>query len=235
MLVSVLVYKYLVIPVTNHQPLKNSSSTFNNFKDVPVKRGEAKNQTFRIVQVFHSIENIMRLDLWSIFLTRFLVGFSFLLLRTNYTRLLIENFNTSPRTNGYVISVSSIMGTISGFYVGKISHFCGGDAKSIFPMTVLLFVGVCGLMAAPNLLVFSVFQAPLSVCSAVLRVAFLSVMLQHVHPSDAGALMGLAQSLTSISRTITPFLSGLLLEISPKGPILGSVIINLVAIMSQIL
>ncbi|XP_064618010.1 major facilitator superfamily domain-containing protein 9-like isoform X2 [Liolophura sinensis] len=231
---SVLVYMYLVIPVTKRLPLKDSS-TSNSFEDDSVKLGKPKCQTLSIIQIFQSFENVIRPDLWSIFLTRFLVGFSFLLLRTNYTRLLIENFNTSPRTNGYVISVSSIMGTISGFYVGQISHFCGGDAKSILPMTVLLFVGVCGLMSAPNLVVFSVFQAPLSVCSAVLRVAFLSVMLQRVRPADTGILMGLLQSFTSISRTVTPLLSGLLLEINPQGPILGSAIINLAAIMSLIL
>ena len=71
---------------------------------------------------------------------------------------------------------------------------------------------------------------PLSLSTANLRICLLSVMLQRGRAEEKGALVGLANSITSISRMLAPSIVGVSQEYSVELPgYLGAVLALLAA------
>ncbi|XP_021377409.1 major facilitator superfamily domain-containing protein 9-like isoform X2 [Mizuhopecten yessoensis] len=155
---------------------------------------------------------------WDLFLVRFCLGLSLLLFRSNFSLMLREKFDTSPKGLGYIISYSAIVSALCGLLAGKLSRYYRNDNRLykhlavIMTLTMILFVFTSTFWCYVLLLV------PLSFASMNLRVVGISLLISRGGTQEIGALIGLSQSIMSIARMLAPLLSGILLEVSPSGP-----------------
>ena len=59
--------------------------------------------------------------------------------------------------------------------------------------------------------------APLSLFSTILRVAATSLRIQRCGGTNVGGIMGMSQSVMSLARMLSPFISGVIMEVSVSG------------------
>ncbi|XP_064618009.1 major facilitator superfamily domain-containing protein 9-like isoform X1 [Liolophura sinensis] len=174
--------------------------------------------------IFSSFANVNWKSLWDLFLVSFLVGFASIMPKANFTRMMSDRFQTTPKMNGYIISFGAVFSAGSSFAVGRIARFYQDDGKLFCHAVILNFLGLMGMVLAPNLPSFIILQTLLSLSSAIYRVVVVSLMVESGGQAEAGGLMGLNQSLMAIARTLSPMSAGVLLEVHSVGPVMGSCI-----------
>ena len=150
---------------------------------------------------------------------RFVMGFSMLVFRSNFTSMLEFHFNTSPKTNGYIMSYNGLVGGFSGILVGQISKFYNhNDAKMLLHFSLILTASILGITFSPSIFFVAVFIAPLAVSSAVSRVCVTNLTFQRSRGDEKGMILGVGNSLLSFARMISPALGGVAQEVSVYAP-----------------
>lgn len=150
---------------------------------------------------------------------RFVMGFSMLVFRSNFTSMLEFHFNTSPKTNGYIMSYNGLVGGFSGILVGKIAKFYNhNDAKMQLHFSLLLMASLLGITFSPSILFIPVFITPLAISSAVCRVCTTNLTFHRGSEDEKGVMLGIGNSLLSFARMISPALGGFVQEVSVYGP-----------------
>ena len=150
---------------------------------------------------------------------RFVMGFSMLVFRSNFTSMLEFHFNTSPKTNGYILSYNGLVSGFSGILVGKISKFYNhNDAKMLLHFSLVLMVSLLGITFSPSILFVAVFITPLAVSSAVSRVCVTNLTFRRGREDEKGVILGVGNSLLSFARMISPALGGVAQEVSVYAP-----------------
>ena len=203
----------------------------NQNNSAPSKTSRTNFSVNSILQHFYVIN---WKDLWDIFLIRFFLGFAVLIYRSNFVLMLDYKFQTSPKMNGYIISYSGIVGTICGFFVGKIANFYKNDAKLLLHLSTLMIFVILGLTFSPNIWCLLFFLTPLSLINTVARVCVTNLTIEKGSSHDTGALLGLGQSIMSGARTLSPFLGGVAGEISILGPGLVGAVSATIGVLLQI-
>lgn len=150
---------------------------------------------------------------------RFVMGFSMLVFRSNLTSMLEFHFNTSPKTNGYIMSYNGLVGGFSGILVGQISKFYNhNDAKMLLHFSLILTASILGITFSPSIFFVAVFIAPLAVSSAVSRVCVTNLTFHRSRGDEKGMILGVGNSLLSFARMISPALGGVAQEVSVYAP-----------------
>ncbi len=163
--------------------------------------------------------------LWDIFLIRFLMGFAIMVYRTNFSLMLDFKYGVSSKTIGYIISYSGVIGTISGFLVGRLAGYYKDDGKLLLHTSIIQVFTIAALTFAPSLWILVICLTPLSMANAVARVCVTNLTIQRGHGQETGVLLGLGASVLSIARMMTPALGGFAQEIHVSGPgILGTIV-----------
>jgi len=118
-----------------------------------------------------------------------------------------------------MIAYSGVVGTLSGFFVGRIADwYKGDDARLLLHTSVIQTVTLACITCAPNLLVLVICTTPLSVVNAVARVTATNLTLARGSEKEKGVLMGLGASMLSLARMCSPAIGGLAQEVSIYGP-----------------
>lgn len=150
---------------------------------------------------------------------RFVMGFSMLVFRSNLTSMLEFHFNTTPKTNGYIMSYNGLVGGFSGILVGQISKFYNhNDAKMLLHFSLILTASILGITFSPSIMFVAVFIAPLAVSSAVSRVCITNLTFRRGREDEKGVILGIGNSLLSFARMISPALGGVAQEVSVYAP-----------------
>ena len=150
---------------------------------------------------------------------RFVMGFSMLVFRSNLTSMLEFHFNTTPKTNGYIMSYNGLVGGFSGILVGQISKFYNhNDAKMLLHFSLILTASILGITFSPSILFVAIFIAPLAVSSAVSRVCITNLTFRRGREDEKGVILGIGNSLLSFARMISPALGGVAQEVSVYAP-----------------
>lgn len=157
---------------------------------------------------------------------RFVMGFSMLVFRSNFTSMLEFHFNTSPKTNGYIMSYNGLVGGFSGILVGKIAKLYNhNDAKMQLHFSLILMASLLGITFSPSILFIPIFITPLAISSAVCRVCTTNLTFRRGREDEKGVMLGIGNSLLSFARMISPALGGFAQEVSVYGPgCIGSLI-----------
>ncbi|XP_060067691.1 major facilitator superfamily domain-containing protein 9-like [Ylistrum balloti] len=155
---------------------------------------------------------------WDLFLARFCLGLSLLLFRSNFSLMLREKFEVSPKGLGYVISYSGIISALCGMLAGHISRLYQNDQRLYKHLAILMTLTMVLFVFISTFWWYVLLLIPLSFASMNLRVVGTSILISKGSKQEIGALIGLSQSVMSIARMVAPLLSGVLLEISPSGP-----------------
>lgn len=138
--------------------------------------------------------------------------------RSNFSLMLIEKFDTSPRINGYIISFNSTISAFVGFSAGYVAKFYNNNAKLLFHLSCFLTVTLFSLAISPSLVLFVTFLIPFGFVTPIVRISGTSLTIERTKGHDIGTLMGFQQSCMSVARMLAPLLAGLVQEITPSGP-----------------
>ncbi|XP_050390562.1 major facilitator superfamily domain-containing protein 9 [Patella vulgata] len=182
-----------------------------------------------------SLKQIDWKDLWDWFLIKFLMGFSVILFRSNFSLMTREKYGVGAMMNGYLMSFSGATASLAGFFVGRISNRYRNDYKLIKHMSLLLTFTLLGLITSPNMWILVMFLPILSLATSVLRVATTSLTIERGKNQGIGATIGLHQSIMSIARMLSSVIAGVSLEFSNSGPGILALFSSCVALILLIL
>ena len=194
---------------------KNLDTQTGNLELVSKKQDEnsSPSSNFFSFLKIDSIQNILDL-----LLIRFIMSFSMLIYRTNFTSMLDYGFGIDAKNTGYIISYGSIAGAISGMSVGIIYSYVMDDAKLQLFSALLMTSSLFGIAISPSINLILICMAPLSLSTAVMRANSHNLLLKHILPEEKGAVMGFGDSMTSIARMLSPAIAGFAQEVSATGP-----------------
>lgn len=145
-------------------------------------------------------------------ITRFLYSLAFVILQSIFSLFALRHFNMSVVATGLVLTYVGVVSVVTqAWLVGKLSQRFK-DTILIESGLLLLAVGLLIWAFAPNVpvLVFSV--TPIAFAGGLLNTIVPSALTKMVAPQEVGGLLGLATSIESSTRVISPLLGGFLLE-----------------------
>jgi DHA1 family tetracycline resistance protein-like MFS transporter len=145
-------------------------------------------------------------------ITRFLYSLAFVILQSIFSLFALRHFNMSVVATGLVLTYVGVVSVVTqAWLVGKLSQRFK-DTILIESGLLLLAVGLLIWAFAPNVpvLVFSV--TPIAFAGGLLNTIVPSALTKTVEPQEVGGLLGLATSIESSTRVISPLLGGFLLE-----------------------
>ena len=184
---------------------------------------------------FNTFSKIDWTSIWDLFLIKFLLGLSVIIFRSNFSLMLMEKFDTSPKINGYIISFNSTISAIVGFFTGYIAKYYNNNSKLMFHLACFLAVTLFSLSLSPSLTLFVLLLIPLGLITSVARVCGISLTIERTRGHEIGTLMGFQQSCMSVARMLAPLIAGLVQEITPSGPGLVGTVTTLIALIIFIL
>jgi predicted MFS family arabinose efflux permease len=202
------------------------SESISSFKKITSEELDFNPKIF--LKTFHSVD---WKNLWDLFLFKFCMGFSVILFRSNFSLVMKETFQVSPKTIGYLISYSGCVSAFIGFFVGYIANFYKNDARLVLHMAVLQAFTLFMLSFVQSFWLYVLFLTPLSFITTVSRVASTSLTIQRGQKKEIGTLIGFSQSVMSIARMLAPFVSGLALDFSSSGPSLIGCVVSLIGVI----
>ena len=150
---------------------------------------------------------------------RFVMGFSMLLFRSNFMSMLEFNFNTDPKTNGYIMSYNGFVSGLSGLFIGSIGNFYNHNhSKMLLHFSCILTLSILGITFSPSIFLVTAFIFPLAVSTAVCRVCVTNITFCRSGENQKGLVLGVGNSLLSFARMISPAIGGILQEFSAFAP-----------------
>ncbi|OQV17455.1 putative Major facilitator superfamily domain-containing protein 9 [Hypsibius exemplaris] len=166
-------------------------------------------------------------DNYDIFLLQLLVSLSILIVRTNYVQHVHDNFGISIKWAGYLTSYQALLGVLGSSCVSsRIMNysFCKHTPTLVLYTTILLSASVVGIAYTSNLTIYILSLTVLNFMTPFSRIANLRQLLERSEsPAHHGALMGTGQSVGSLCRLSSSFLSGLAQDYAQHGPEMISV------------
>ena len=146
-------------------------------------------------------------------LLRFMFGFAMLLFRSNFTLFLEMRFQSTPIINGYIMSMNGILAAISSSSAGMVTSYYGGTTRRLLQHMTFLFAAAIALMTfSPDLKVFVLGMAPMTIASAVLRVSMTHLSVERGKADQRGAMLGVGASVMSLARMLAPGIGGVLTQ-----------------------
>lgn len=175
-----------------------------------------------VQQVLSSL-NCFRIDIhwWElldVITVQFLLTFSAIIFKGSFVVLMEEKFHISGTTLGQILSFNALISALGSATSGRISKFYSGSSKQVVHFTLLLAVSLMCITLAPNVAIVILFLVPLSLSSSNLRICLLGLMIHRGREEEKGAIVGLANSISSISRMLAPTIVGVSQEYSVTVP-----------------
>lgn len=170
-------------------------------------------------QVFSSLnffKGIHWMEFYDIILLQFLMTFALIIFRSNFPVFLEYHFHVDYKTLGKVISFTGVASAVASATVGKISKLYSNHQTQLIHFTILLAISVSLISLSTNLALAFIFLLPLSLSTSNLRICMLSLQLQRAREDEKGAIIGLSNSINSVSRMLAPTIVGLAQEHSSE-------------------
>ena len=117
-----------------------------------------------------------------------------------------------PKEVGYVYAYIGLVGVIlQGGLIGRLVKWIG-EAKLVRISFLVATIGLGGLAFTHGIAVLLVVSALASLGTGALRPAITSLITQRTSRSEQGTVLGLTQSLNSVSQIVAPFIAGMLID-----------------------
>lgn len=150
---------------------------------------------------------------------RFILGFAMIIFRSNFTTMLEFRYQTTPKTNGYIMSfngmVSGLSGTLVGYIMPLYNH---NDSKAVLHFSALITCALLCITFSPDLWVLICILMPLSCATSICRVCVSNLTLKRCKQNEKGVIFGVGNSMLSFARMLSPLLAGVAQEYSVYGP-----------------
>jgi MFS transporter, DHA1 family, tetracycline resistance protein len=163
--------------------------------------------------------------LWALFA----FGFAHSALQTNFAVYTLNRYHWGPRDNAWMfVFVGVASAVVQGWLVRKIAPKIGEKRLAIYG--TMLTVGGFAVLAYAPVAAWLFFGMTLTVLGGAGGPAMQSLMSQQAEPQEQGTLMGVAQSVSSLTRILGPVWAGLLFDhLGMSSPYWSSAAVNVVA------
>ena len=150
---------------------------------------------------------------------RFFYGLAFSTFQTIFPLYAQYQLGLDARGTGYLLTyVGLLVVFVQGYLVGKLTARFS-EYWLIFVSTVVMGVTLFFWAVVSNLIFLLVILAPLSFAAGTLNTVLNSSLSKSVYPEEVGGTLGLATSLESLTRVISPSAGGYLLgNLGPWAP-----------------
>lgn len=130
-----------------------------------------------------------------------------------------ETLGLSNTSLGYVVSFQGFVTTVAGFCMGYVTQLYNYQhRKLLFHAICLQGISFIGLTFANSLNQVLGFLLLLCLSNTTCRIGITKLIVDKTKTNHLGAVMGVSQSVTSVSRTIAPICGGILQELALWGP-----------------
>ena len=207
---------FLLNALLNHFVVSKYVDHFEN-----KKTGEEKKKKFSLLSAFNVFKDAHEVPwnlVWDAFVIRFLMSFSLIIYRANFTTILTSKFSTDHLTNGYIQSMNGAVSMATGFVLGSIRELFPSNSSMHNVSAIVLVVTLFMLSVTPSFWFYIACIIPLCVSTSILRVSNTTSIANRGGEETRGLVMGLANTLTSIGRAFAPVIAGYALEFSYSAP-----------------
>ncbi|XP_032082528.1 major facilitator superfamily domain-containing protein 9 [Thamnophis elegans] len=180
----------------------------------------------QVTSVLKRLGSVANSNLWDVFLVRLLMSVAVMLYHSNFVLGLEERFGMKPKLTGYIISYSSTLGVAAGFLLGPITKYYRHNTFAMLLHSTLLTCLFMFLYSVSESLWTLILSCTfLAFSTTVGRTCITELELMLGGDQASGMLIGVGQSVSAVGRIISPIISGVVQEYSPRGPpILGSLL-----------
>jgi DHA1 family tetracycline resistance protein-like MFS transporter len=145
-------------------------------------------------------------------ITRFLYSLAFVILQSIFSLFALKRFGMSVAATGFVLTYVGVVSVLTqAWLVGKLSQRFR-DTILIQSGLLLLALGLLAWAFAPSVLLLVLSVTPIALAGGMLNTIVPSALTKTVEPQEVGGILGLATSIESSTRVISPLLGGFLLD-----------------------
>lgn len=158
----------------------------------------------------------------TLLVARLLLSMAAILYRTHFSVLLEDKFNMDSKDRGFVLSYMGLLGFFGSFSVGFVTKAVKSERLVLQLSAIIYVMTFFALSSATTISAVYIMLAPQVITISILRASSVALQTTFVSHGHVGAFMGISSSLTSISRTVGPVLSGWTYSASVDGPAYGA-------------
>ncbi|CAM1154234.1 Uncharacterised protein g11130 [Pycnogonum litorale] len=183
------------------------------------KKAGKKAAAADVLKVFRHLEEIDWNKHYDLMIGRLFFSFAVLVYRSNFSLIMNESLGFDAKTIGYVISYQGVVSATSGFVVGNVEKFYNHERiRLLRHAIVLMMLSLTGLVFSHAVFEVIVCLSFLCVSTSIIRVQYIELSVHRCEPDEVGAVIGVAQSMTSLSRMLSPVVAGFAQQLSLRGP-----------------
>lgn len=152
---------------------------------------------------------------WDVFVYKMLMALTMGLYFTNFALFLKTEHDVSPKSIGYMVAFQGVIGASSNLLIRHINKLYKGDtdySERIFHIFLVVTLSLIGLASVPDVYMYVAFLVPKSICLSIARVVSLEMTTSRGNPDQKGAIMGVSNSVKSLTGVITPLISGVIAQ-----------------------
>ena len=139
----------------------------------------------------------------------FLVILAFAGMESTFALWAIEQFGWGPRQVGYVFAyVGMLSAILQGGLIGRLTRLFG-EERLLLCGLALIAVGLLVMPAARNPVVLAVAVSALAIGMGLVQPSLNSLISRRAGPEEQGEVLGVSQSVGSLSRVLGPAAAGL--------------------------
>ncbi|XP_075971467.1 major facilitator superfamily domain-containing protein 9-like [Anticarsia gemmatalis] len=172
---------------------------------------------------------------WDLFLFKILMSLTMGLYFSNFALFLMNEHGITPKSVGYIVAFQGITGSLCNFLISYINKLYEDDTdytKRCLHLFVTMVFTLTGLALVPKLYLYIALLVPKAICGSVGRVITLEMITSRSNPGQRGAIMGVANSVKSMTGVITPIISGLIAQyLGIKYAYYAAALINMVGVV----
>ncbi|EGZ16786.1 hypothetical protein PHYSODRAFT_501854 [Phytophthora sojae] len=158
----------------------------------------------------------------TLLVARLLLSMAAILYRTHFSVLLEDKFGMDSRDRGFVLSYMGLLGFFGSFSVGFVTKFMKSERLVLQLSAIVYVMTFFALSSATGVSTVYITLVPQVISISIIRASSVALQTTFVSQEHVGAFMGISSSLTSISRTVGPILSGWTYIASIDGPAYGA-------------
>jgi MFS transporter, DHA1 family, tetracycline resistance protein len=175
-------------------------------ESLPADRRGAGRSLNRVVAI---LDVLRRPILSRLILTFFLVILAFAGMESTFALWAIGQFGWGPRQVGYVFAYVGILSAVlQGGLIGRLTHLFGEERLLICGLA-LIAVGLFVMPVARALVVLAVAVSALAIGMGLTQPSLNSLISRRAGPEEQGEVLGVSQSVSSLSRVLGPAAAGL--------------------------
>jgi DHA1 family tetracycline resistance protein-like MFS transporter len=144
--------------------------------------------------------------------TRFFFSLAFATLQSIFGLYALARFGLEAQSTGLILAYIGVLSVlVQGFGIAWMTKRFS-EKNLIFVGSIIMTLGLLGWAFAPNIPFLLIAMTPIALAGGTMNTVLSSALTKSVYPEEIGGTLGLATSVESVTRIISPIMGGFLLE-----------------------